>query len=200
MKKAILYIHGKGGSPKEAEQYRKNAPGFEMIGVDYPGAFPWTAQGPIREAYEKACREYDQVLLLASSIGAYFAMQALGGCGVEKALFISPVLDMEQLILDLMEKAGVGEEELRQKGEIPTPFGETLSWPYLTFVREHLLRWSAPTWVLYAGKDALVPRKTVDRFMAGRQVHLTVMEDGEHWFHTAGQLAFLDRWMENALG
>ena len=30
--------------------------------------------------------------------------------------------------------------------------------------------------------------------------HLTVMENGEHWFHTDEQLAFLDVWMKKAIG
>ena len=39
MKKAILYIHGKGGSHLEAEQYRKNCFGFDIFGVDYKDYF-----------------------------------------------------------------------------------------------------------------------------------------------------------------
>ncbi len=44
-------------------------------------------------------REYDSVILLANSIGAYFAMHTLQNCDIQKALLISPILDMEQLIL-----------------------------------------------------------------------------------------------------
>jgi hypothetical protein len=32
LKKAIIYIHGKGGSYLEAEQYKKNCVGFDMLG------------------------------------------------------------------------------------------------------------------------------------------------------------------------
>ena len=49
-------------------------------------------------------------------------------------IHISPVVDMEKLILALMQQAGVTEEQLRAAGEIPTDFGETLSWPYLCWV------------------------------------------------------------------
>lgn len=31
------------------------------------------------------------------------------------------------------------------------------------------------------------------------KARLTVMENGEHWFHTAEQLAFLDGWVKDAL-
>ena len=35
MKKAILYVHGKGGTHTEAENYKKNCLGFDIIGIDY---------------------------------------------------------------------------------------------------------------------------------------------------------------------
>ena len=44
MKKAILYIHGKGGSYLEAEAYKKNCAGFDIIGVDYKDYFPWSVE------------------------------------------------------------------------------------------------------------------------------------------------------------
>ena len=41
MKKVILYIHGKGGSYLEAEQYKKNCLGFDIIGIDYNDYIPY---------------------------------------------------------------------------------------------------------------------------------------------------------------
>ena len=38
---------------------------------------------------------------------------------------------------------------------VPTEMGETLSWPYLCWVREHPLHWKVPTQVLYADTDPL---------------------------------------------
>lgn len=199
MKKGMLYIHGKGGSPLEAKRFGKNCPDHEVTGVAYSGELPWEVQHQIRGAYDKARRTYGSVSVIANSIGAYFAMHALQSCEIERALFISPVLDMERLILDMMGWAGVSEEELRQRGEIPTDFGETLSWKYLCFVRDHPIAWNVPTEILYAGGDHLISRQTVERFAERHGARLTVMEDGEHWFHTDEQLAFLDRWMKTAL-
>lgn len=199
MKKAILYIHGKGGSYLEAEQYRKNCPGFDIIGIDYNEYFPWIVQEQIKTAYDRVYQEYNQISVIANSIGAYFAMHTLQNCEIEKALFISPILDMEKLILDMMGWAGVSEKDLREKGEIPTDFGETLSWEYLCFVRENPIKWNIPTKILYAGKDNLTPRQVVDRFVSLHNASLTVMENGEHWFHTGEQLAFLDQWMKTAI-
>ncbi len=102
---------------------------------------------------------------------------------------------MERLIRRMMGWAGVSEEQLEREQTIPTAFGETLSWPYYCYAREHpVTRWNAPTAILYAGRDDLTERGTVDDFAARFHCRLTVMEDGEHWFHTPEQLAVLDRW------
>lgn len=153
----------------------------------------------MQAAYKKAHEKYGHVIVVANSIGAYFAMHALQHCKVEQALFISPILDMERLILDLMSRACVSEEHLRTQGEISTSFGETLSWKYLCYAREHPLQWNVPTEILYAGKDHLTSRQTVDAFVTTHRAKLTVMEEGEHWFHTEEQLLFLDSWLKAAL-
>lgn len=199
MKKAILYVHGKGGNYLEVRQYEKNCPGFDMIGIDYRDYLPWIVQNQIQSAYDKAREEYDRICILANSIGAYFAMHALQECEIQKALFISPVLDMERLILMMMGWANVTEEELRENGEISTDFGETLSWDYLCYVRENPIRWDIPTEILYAEKDHLTSRQTVEQFVACHNASLTVMQNGEHWFHTAEQLLFLDGWMKKVI-
>ena len=123
MKKVLLYIHGKGGSAREAERYRPLCPEYRVVGVDYQGELPWEVRGQLRAAYDQARRQSEPVIVLANSIGAYFAMDALRGCPLAKALFISPVLDMERLILEMMGWAGVSEAELRERGEIPTADG-----------------------------------------------------------------------------
>lgn len=64
-------------------------------------------------------------------------MHTLQNCKIEKALFISPILDMERLILDMMSWVNVSEKDFCEKGEISTDFGETLSWKYLCFVRDN---------------------------------------------------------------
>lgn len=199
MEKVILYIHGKGGSHLEAERYRKNCLGFDMVGINYKDDFPWVVKNQIQTAYDQALESCRQIYVIANSIGAYFAMLTLQACHIEKALFISPVLDMEKLILDMMRWANVSETELCKKGEITTDFGETLSWKYLCFVREHPIQWDVPTEILYAGQDNLISRETVDMFVNHHNANLTVMENGEHWFHTDEQLTFLDQWMKRVI-
>ena len=199
MEKAILYVHGKGGSGSEAEQYRQNCLDFDIIGIDYNEYLPWIVKDKIISVYNRIHEKYERILVIANSIGAYFAMLALQNCDIEKALFISPILDMEKLILDMMKWAGVSEKELFEKGEISTDFGETLSWEYLSFVRDNPITWNIPTEILYAGNDNLTLRQTVNDFLFTHDANLTVMENGEHWFHTDEQLSFLNRWMKEAV-
>ena len=106
---------------------------------------------------------------------------------------------MEQLILDMMNWANISEKKLREKCEIPTDFGETLSWKYLCYVREHPINWTIPTEILYGENDNLVTPKTINTFVDHHNAHLTIMKEGEHWFHTDKQLFFLDNWIKQAL-
>ena len=114
-----------------------------------------------------------------------------------RALLVSPVLDMEGLILTMMGWAGVTEEKLRAQGEIPTSFGQTLSWDYLVWVREHPAHtWRCPTRILYGSGDSMTPRRTAEAYARRHHAELTVTEGGEHWFHTPEQLAALRKWEE----
>ena len=106
-------------------------------------------------------------------------------------------LYMEKLIGNMMNWANVSEDALREKGIIETAFGETLSWEYLCWVRNHPIQWNVPTEILYGGQDNLTDWATVTTFANDHGASLAVMENGEHWFHTAEQMKFLDAWLMN---
>ena len=190
-----VYLHGKGGNAREAEHYRALLPGWRVTGLDYRAQTPWEAREEFLAYFKSARRDGTKVLVIANSIGAFFAMQALDETRVDRALFVSPVVDMERLIETMMAGEGITEPELRQRGEIKTEFGETLSWRYLQDVRQHPIRWRVPTAILYGSGDALMPRETVEAFARRTGAVLTVMEGGEHWFHTKAQMQFLDAWV-----
>lgn len=191
----VLYIHGKGGSSAESEHYKSLFPKYDVIGLDYQTFTPWATGKEIHTAVSEFKNEYEKIILIANSIGAFFCMNADISEWIEKAYFISPIVDMEKLILNMMSWANVTEEELKIKGIIPTAFGEDLSWEYLCFVREHPVQWTVPTNILYGGKDNLTSYETITAFAEKYNCKLTVMENGEHWFHTETQMQFLDNWI-----
>ena len=196
MKKAVVYIHGKGGSPAEAEQFRSLFEDSEIIGFDYRSDTPWDAKTEFFAFFEPLKSRFSSVTLIANSIGAFLAMCALTERQVDRAFFISPVVDLKKLIEDMMRWTGVDKEGLRARGTIPTRFGETLSWNYYTYVCEHPVEWKVPTEILYGGRDLLIDRETVTAFAEKHRANLTVMEAGEHWFHTEEQLRFLKDWIK----
>ena len=196
---AVIYIHGKGGNAEESEHYRKLFPDHDVIGFAYRAQTPWDAKDEFTDYFIKISNNYNSVTLISNSIGAYFAMNADIGEKVENAFFISPVLDMEKLIKDMMTWANVTENELRQKKEIMTSFGETLSWEYYCYVRKNPITWSVPTHILYGEKDNVTSIETVKQFSEKTGAVLHVMPDGEHWFHTPEQMAYLDQWLLQTL-
>ena len=130
---AVIYIHGKGGSVMESEHYKLLFPNCEVIGLDYQTFSPWETGQEIRIAVEELKSKYENVILIANSIGAFFSMNAGIEEMIQKAYFISPIVDMEKLITDMMKWANVT---------------------------------------------------------------LTIMQGGEHWFHTKEQMQFLDKWIK----
>lgn len=193
MKSLLIYVHGKGGNAGEADHYKLIFDG-DVVGLDYTAKTPWEAKTEFPQFFDKISAGYDKVTLVANSIGAYFCMCSLADKSIDKALFISPIVDMEKLIYKLMHWAGVSEESLAKDGEITTDFGETLSWQYLCYVKDNPIKWNIPTYILYGEKDNLTELDTISSFSKGINARLTVMEGGEHWFHTEEQMKFLDDW------
>ncbi|MDO4484760.1 MAG: alpha/beta hydrolase [Clostridia bacterium] len=195
---AVVYIHGAGGSAEESKHYISLFSGCEVLGFDYRSDTPWDSAAEFRAYFQQAKTAYDRIILVANSIGAYFAMNAGVDDVIDRAYFISPMVDMEAFITRMMSWAGVTDDRLAAEGEIETSFGPTLSWKYLTWVRTHPVQWTVPTAILYGSADSMVQREWVEDFAAKHHASLMVMEGGEHWFHTEEQMAFLDRWLIGA--
>ena len=204
----FLHIHGKMDCKEEAGRFANIVcpEGYQVLSMDLPGHgerademerfVPWEVVPELQAVYGFARQRWEKISLYANSIGAYFSLLAYREAKLEKSLFVSPILDMDKLIRDMMGWAGMTQEQLKAAGEIPTAFGETLSWKYLTYAAENrITKWDSPTAILYAGQDHLTARKTVDDFAQRFGCTVTVMENGEHWFHTEEQLAVLDAWL-----
>ncbi len=181
MKNAVVYIHGKSGSADEALYYKKFFnDDYEALGFDYKSELPWQTGEEFQNYFDSLIPNYNEILLIANSIGAYFSMLALSEKPIKKALFVSPIVDME----------------LRLKKVINIQFGEPLSWEYLSFVRKNPIAWNIPTGILYGKKDDMTSLETITNFANKIHADLTIFDEGEHWFHTEEQMDFLDTWFK----
>ena len=202
-----LFLHGKQGCKEEGLDFAELVcpKGWQVCSIDMPEhgqrqggpeqLVPWQVVPELELVMACARSRWRQVALRANSIGAWFAMQAFGKEPPVRSLFVSPILDMAELIRRMMGWAGVTEAELEARGALGTAFGETLSWRYWQHALDRpITRWDSPTAVLYGGTDNLTPRSTAEAFAARFHADLTVMEEGEHWFHTPEQLEVLRQW------
>ena len=57
--------------------------------------------------------------------------------------------------------------------------------------RTHKARYPVP-----GMRDGKASRTMIERFRQESGAHLTIMEGGEHWFHTPVQMAVLQTWEE----
>ena len=113
MNKVVIYIHGKGGNAEESVHYKSLFSDCDVVGLNYTAQFPWEAKKEFPPLFDLICKNYKSVQVIANSIGAYLAMNALSDKQIEKAYFISPVVNMEKLITDMMFTSNVTEDELR---------------------------------------------------------------------------------------
>lgn len=206
--KVYIFVHGKMGYKEEASDFAQIVcpKGWQVLSIDLPGHgerkremasfVPWKTVPELQTVMKYAKFHWSTIALRANSIGAWFSMLAYGGEHLERSLFVSPVLDMVRLIENMMKWSSVTAEELEKRKIIPTDFGEILDWNYYQYAKANGISvWNFPTSILYADRDNLTERHTVDEFVKHFGCELTVMENGEHWFHTPGQLEFLNKWI-----
>ena len=63
----------------------------------------------------------------------------------------------------------------------------------MTYVRDHPVdRWEKPTYILYAENEELIAYPIIAVFVKRFHCYLTIMQNGEQWFHTPEQLEGLD--------
>lgn len=207
--KVYLFVHGMKSRKEEAEDFANIAvsKGYQVLSFDLPEHgdrmnvnYPCTVQNGVHDLglvgdYVKDT--WKHISLFACSLGAYFSLAAYQEMRFRKCLFLSPILDMEHLIQNMMKWFHVSEELLKEKEEIPTSMGETLSWSYYTYVRGHpIIKWENQTYILYGSNDNVTERHVVDRFVTKFHCNLEVLKIGEHYFHTTDQIEILGRWLD----
>lgn len=159
-----------------------------------------TCVGELQAVMRYARSLTGDISLFGCSLGAYFGLMTYQNESLRQALFLSPVVDMQGLIENMMGWFGVTEERLKAEREIQTPIGKTLYWDYYSYVRENPVdRWDVSTAVLWGEKDELSERDRVEAFYQRFGCSLTVMPSGEHFFHSEEQLVFYRAWLKEFL-
>jgi len=207
-----IFVHGKTSQKEEAEGFAKIAAGkgYQVVSFDLPEHgerrsenYKFTVQNGVydlRVVSDFVISRWKNISLFGSSLGAYFSLVAYRDMRFGKCLFLSPIFDMERLIQNMMKWFNVSEEQLKEKQEIQTPVGETLSWPYYAYVREHpITKWEHQTYILYGSNDNLTERPVVDAFVNKFHCKLEVLQDGEHYFHTEEQMEVVDKWLNHSI-
>ena len=151
----------------------------------------------LKEIIEYAKNNYEEIYLWACSMGAYFSLLAYKDEDIKKCLFLSPVVNMKVLIDNMMLWSNTTEEILKEKQEIKTDFGQTLYWDYYEYVKNNPINnWNNKTCILYGEKDDIQDENIIKDFCNKFNCELTVLENGEHYFHTLEQIEFYIDWID----
>ncbi|MBU5484301.1 alpha/beta hydrolase [Clostridium sp. MSJ-11] len=209
--KLFIVVHGNMSNKEDnsivvfAEE--ATARGYQVLSFDLPEHgdrkgenYPCKVQNCIQDlniimSYAQSIS--NNISVFACSMGAYFSLLAYKHHSLKQCLFLSPVVNMERIINNMMTWCNVSENRLKEEKEIPTPMGQTLYWDYYCYVKEHPIdQWNNPTSILYGSNDNLCEFDVVSKFAKGFNCDLQVMENGEHYFHTEEQLQFFRQWLK----
>lgn len=140
------------------------------------------------------------ISLFACSMGSYFSLLAYRDLPLEQCLFLSPILNMERIIDNMMAWFNISEERLKTEKVIETPIGQTLYWDYYCYVKSNPIEaWNKPTAILYGSDDNLSEFNVVSEFVKRYHCKLNVLEHGEHYFHTNEQLNCFRQWLRDSI-
>lgn len=208
--KLFISVHGNMSNKEDAviqilaeEAVKK---GYQVLSFDLPehgerkgDSTPCKAQfcvGDLSIIMNYAKENWKEMSLFACSMGAYFSLLAYQNNVLRKALFLSPVVNMERIIENMMTWFNVTPERLQKEKTIETPIGQKLYWDYLCYVKQNPINtWNTDTYIMYGAKDELCEFETINYFVEKYCCGLEVMDAGEHYFHTEEQLNVFKNWL-----
>lgn len=154
----------------------------------------------LKQVIEYAKENYDEMNLWACSMGVYFSLLAYKDESIRNSLFLSPVVNMKVIIDNMMLWSNTTQKELEEKQEIQTDFGQILYWDYYKYVKENPINeWDKKTHILYGNKDNMQEQTIIQNFSNKFNCELSILENGEHYFHTEEQLDYYKNWLDKVL-
>ena len=198
-KKIVIYIHGMHGSAKEAEDFI-DLPNYDVIGIDYPNGQPWDVGEAVKKEFAELTKPYDEVVVVANSIGCLYSYECLSSFNIKQAFFISPVASMYEIIKGMMKMNNISLEELKEKKLIQVQGGILLSYEYLMYFSTYKDNWKVPTEILYGTEDKLVSLSSVKQFVDNHSdCSLIIKEGAGHHFHSDEEKEFIRNWIKGNL-
>jgi alpha-beta hydrolase superfamily lysophospholipase len=118
--------------------------GYQVLSFDLPGHGERKGEDDVCKV-ENCVRDltvimaYAQTIasninVFACSMGAYFSLLAYRDLPLEQCLFLSPILNMERIINNMMAWFNISEDRLELEKKIETPIGQPLYWDYYCYV------------------------------------------------------------------
>lgn len=154
----------------------------------------------LKQIMEYAKLNYNEINLWACSMGTYFGLLAYKSEELKQCIFLSPVVNMKIIIENMMVWSNTTEEQLKEKQEIKTDFGQTLYWDYYLYVKENpVTDWNKKTYILYGDNDNMQNENVIKDFSNRFNCELTILKDGEHYFHTEEQLNYYKKWLKEII-
>ena len=132
----------------------------------------------LNEVRDYIYQNWESVSVRTNSIGSWFSMLAFQSKKVDQAMFVAPILDMKVFIEGL-----------------PSREDNYYEW----VIENPITHWDASTYILRPELDMIVNEEVGRYFISRHKCQVTIMPDGEHWFHTPEQLAFLKEWEESTV-
>ena len=195
IKRVAIYIHGLFGSSEEANDFNFLKDKYDVVGLDYQDGKPWELKEIIQEQFKKLSAGYDEVLVIANSLGAFYATEYLSDFKINRALFISPIVSMFQNIIDIMSMYDIKDKELEEKKFITLEDGTVLSYDFYQHVSNDEDHWEVPTEILYGAYDDVVYTGSMLEFLENHPLaRLTVKSDSEHYFASEEEKEFIKDW------
>lgn len=186
------------------------AKGYQVLSFDLPEhgerkykTYPCKVQNCVKDL--NIIMDYAETLsnnisVFACSMGAYFSLLAYGHKFLKQSLFISPVVNMEAIINNMMTCFGISEDRLEEEKEISTPIGQILYWDYYCYVKEHpVITWNTKTSILYGEDDDLCEFEVISAFTKRFNCDLEIMNKAGHYFHTEKQISFFKNWLRTQI-
>lgn len=214
-KNIILAVHGNKSSKDDeiieilAEEGIKL--GYQIVSFDLPNHGERTNKEntvkvenylrDLRKVFEYIKSKNKKITLFGNSMGAYFSLLELKEERLDQVLFLSPVVNMFEIIKGMMYWFNISEEELCDRKKIETPIGETLYYDYYKYVKDNEVNlWNNNTKILYGKKDSLVSLKSLNEFIEKFKGEITYSENSEHYFYTEEDIGVYRKWINSCLG